>query len=180
VDLKSLARSRLILLMEALREEHDLQSDRQVAMAVGLDPSYAQRLREGVTQPGLDQISKVCAKVGLPAAFFTDPTLGDAPDYRDFVGRRETRVEREDERHPVVEAFITEQRLDQTEADDLRRQVRAWGGRFVRDELLLLLPAIRMRAARLKAEAAGEPTAPRELPPVPEGRRRVTGGKQGR
>jgi transcriptional regulator with XRE-family HTH domain len=169
-----------MFLMETIREERGLTADRQVAIAVGLDPSYAQRIRENVTQPGLEQLDKVCRKLSLAPTFFTDPSIGDAPDYRAFLGR-EARVERDDERHEVVEAFIVEQRLEAELAEDLRRQVRAAGGRFVRDELLMLLPAIRMRAARLRAEAAGEPDpAPRELPAVPEGRRRVPPGKKGR
>lgn len=142
-------------------------------LAVAAGTSYRtiyNYMREG-TDPPSEVVRKLAEQLGVA----TDALLGAPP-----IHVPETHVVRDDT-HPVIEAFILEQRLEPELAEDLRRHAHAAGGRFVRDELLMLLPAIRMRAARLKAEAEGKPDpAPRELPPVPEGRRRVPPGKKGR
>lgn len=82
---RALYRQRLLVLAEELRSERELPSERQVAMSMGLDPSYWARIRDEGVLPDTDQIDKVVKKVGLRFEFFTDPTLGDTPDYRGFV-----------------------------------------------------------------------------------------------
>lgn len=172
------ARRMVVALRQMLREPD--VSQYTIAERMKVSQSAVAQWVRGYPVPKQDKVDRFAVAFGIRDDFFADPALGEAPDYLAFLGRKTT-VERVEERHPVVEAFIAEQRLEPELADDLRRQVRAAGGRFVRDELLMLLPAIRMRAARLRAEATGEPDpAPRELPAVPEGRRRVPPGKKGR
>lgn len=144
-------------------------------MASGVSQqAIADRTGGEVSQSAISSYVSGTRRAKLDSAIAIGRAFGKPLDY--FTS--ESSVERVDA-HPVLEDFIAEQRLDQAEADDLRSQARAWGGRFVRDELLLLLPAVRARAARLRAEAAGE-AEPKELPPVPVGRRRVPPGKKGR
>jgi transcriptional regulator with XRE-family HTH domain len=170
---------RMVVALRQMLQEADV-SQYTIADRMKVSQSAVAQWRKGYPIPKQDKVDRFASTFGIRDEYFGDPALGDAPDYRAFLGRKGARIERIDG-HPVLEDFIAEQRLHQAEADDLRSQARAWGGRFVRDELLLLLPAVRARAARLRAEAAGEPDpAPREPPPVPEGRRRVPPGKKGR
>lgn len=154
-------RVRLVLGAIATERGHGWQSD--LSRKTGIHQTTWSKIAQGERGAGRDVITALSNVLGIDPRFFTEPSLGDAPDYRRFVGR-ETHVELDDERHRVVEDFITEQRLEPSTAEDFRRTAKAFGGNFVRDDLVRLLPVIRERDARLCAEAAGEPDpAPRDL-----------------
>lgn len=91
---------------------------------MGIDVSYWKRIREG-EEPGPDQIDKVVAKLGLSFDFFTDPDIGDAPDYRDFV--KVTRVDRDDSKGTQnAEAYIASQlAIGKPVSDEHARRLRS-------------------------------------------------------
>lgn len=109
MDVKTLARSRLVLLLEQVQEERGL-SLKAAAESIKLDQSYASKLTKGQARsPGLETLNTICQAAGLQMRFFTDPSLGESPDHRRFIGRRETHVERDDaEGSPAVEAYLAE------------------------------------------------------------------------
>ena len=120
------------------------------------------------TAPPSDLVKRLADELGVT----TDDLLG--------AGRatHESHVVREDERNEIVEQVIREERASEEAARRLRPLVKGYGGR---PDARLVVGFLGSIEQQLRREAAGEPDpAPRELPPVPEGRRRVPPGRRGR
>lgn len=91
---------------EALRQLtiRDGETQQAIAERLGYSQSAITQWVNGKVCPKQDKIERFRDMFGVSDRYFTDPSLGDAPDYRDFVG---TRVERDDEKGtPNAEAYI--------------------------------------------------------------------------
>lgn len=147
-------------------------------MSMGLDPSYWARIRDEGVLPDTDQIDKVVKKVGLRFEFFTDPTLGDAPDYRGFVGRR---IDRDDTKGvPTVEGWLAMEaaagravepelvahlrsfhaRTGDIELEDVLALVRSWRARQA-DRRVIERPALETKIDEAKGQRRLEPAKKR-------------------
>lgn len=173
MDVTSLARNRVLLLLEQLQAEQGL-TFHGAAVAAGLDASYAHKLRTGGRESiGHRQLGRVAEKLGLDPTFFSDPKLGAKPDYRASL-LKTTRLERETERSPYAafEQAIEDEGLTDPEILADLRGIRYRGG----DEDATYAEALH-QIGRLKAKQKGktleskaEPLQPRALA---EGRRKL-------
>jgi transcriptional regulator with XRE-family HTH domain len=85
----------------------DGQAQDAIAKRLGYSQSAVTQWINGVTCPKEDKIARMIEAFDIRPRFFTDESLGDAPDYRDFVGRT---VDRDDARGtPNAEAYIAGQ-----------------------------------------------------------------------
>lgn len=172
---------RFVLLLEQFEQEHGSERGwkSRLAKDLGQDPSTINKVTTQARPVTHGLVTAAITELGVHPDFFYNPALGDAPDYRQFVGRAETRVEREDDAvHPVVEQVLRERHASPEAAARLRAvPLRAFGGSPDPFTVATILSAIE---ADVRREAAGEAPEPKEPPPVPEGRRRVPPGKKGR
>ena len=83
---------RFLLLISQLSEE--LGSLTAAAEFIGFHPTYVNQLRKHAHRDvGARVLGKARQKLRLSSAFFDDPSLGDAPNYREHTGVAETHIE---------------------------------------------------------------------------------------
>jgi hypothetical protein len=100
----TLPAQRLRLFLAQYEQEFGYGWQTRLAQLTGRHQTHLGRMAKGERGPGLDDVTAIVSELGVNERFFYDASLGDAPDYRDFVG---TRVERDDERGtPSAEAYI--------------------------------------------------------------------------
>lgn len=122
VTMKDRARARVLALLDQLMAERDL-TEHAAAKVAALDPSYAHKLRTGERDSiGHRQLEAIVKKLGLEPNYFTDPALGDRPDYRKHLAASaggELLERDEDLSHPEIErALADEGLLDAAERGD--------------------------------------------------------------
>ena len=98
------AQRMLVALRQMNRDEGISQID--LAAKVGVSQGRISDYLRG-DPPKQDKVERFAASFRIRPEFFADPELGDAPNYRDFVGRGPSVVDRDDTKGaPAVEAFI--------------------------------------------------------------------------
>lgn len=71
----------------------------------------------------IDKIERAIERLGLDRAFFDDPTLGDEPDYHEFL---KTRIERS-AAYPEIDAYVADMNDAGTPvAPEHLEKLRAW------------------------------------------------------
>jgi hypothetical protein len=97
---------RFLLLVDQFKEENGEAWGWKSRLAdrLGQDASTINKITTDARPVTKGMVNAAITKFPIDPRFFYDPSLGDAPDYRDFVG---TRVERDNERGtPNAEAYI--------------------------------------------------------------------------
>lgn len=183
-DPDSLPVRRVRLFLAQYAAEHGYGWQTRLAALTNRHQTHLGRVSQGKRGPGLEDVAAIVRELGVSERFFYDESLGEAPDYRQFVGEnRETRVERDDAAvHPVVEQVLRERHASPEAAARLRAApLRLFGGTPDPFTVATILSAIEADVRReAGAQAAGREPAPKEPSPVPEGKRRVGSGKRGR
>ncbi len=99
---RALRTERFLLLVEQLSEEHG--SPHAAMLALKVNPSYLSNLqREEHRDVGADVMARAQKALGLQSRWFHDRSLGESPNYHDFLG---SEPELESEAHPAVDAYI--------------------------------------------------------------------------
>lgn len=81
-------------------------TQREVAAKLGVTQAAISFYVQGDRNAKPDKIEAAMRKLHLRAEFFNDPSIGDSPDYREFLGGGE-RTERDADRgYPVVERYL--------------------------------------------------------------------------
>ena len=94
MDKFALRSARFKLLMEQYREwfESTRKKSRgwqaDFAREIGKTPAAVSQYWGGETRPEPDTLDATAKALNIPVEFFTDPSLGESPNYRDFVGKR--------------------------------------------------------------------------------------------
>lgn len=88
-DVIATARYRALVEQLGAELEHRYGWKSSVARRLLVQPSYLSKVVSGdVTTVGREIIDRAAVALGLRARFFNDPTLGEAPDYRQHVHPR--------------------------------------------------------------------------------------------
>lgn len=179
-DPRALRKARFLVLASALEEE--LGSNVKAAKALGVHESYIHKLRTNEARAiSQDKIDGACALLGLSRSFFTDPTLGDRPDYHEHLAKK-THVElHRDDGYPEVERYIADMETAGTpvapaHATELRSYRSSAGAAGMTREVVIgLHRGMVARDARRQLEAPLVDTAievERGQRPLPPGKRR--------
>ncbi len=128
--------ARFFVLMEQLWEELGSLPKAVRHLENAVDQSYYYKLRDRPHQAiSPDKVATICRVLNLREEFFTDESLGESPDYRDFIGATETVVEYdEDKGNPVIESYIDAkedvgEQIPERHKKQLRRLAFAYGPR---------------------------------------------------
>lgn len=131
-DPEGLARRRYRLLLEQLlsayRDEHG-GSERgfktDAGRKLGIAAQYVGMILDDL-RPDAAPIEQALKGMRLDPAFFYDPTIGDAPDHRDYV--QGTRVERERVEMPAVRAYFEKHPEHERFRDEVNATLNASSG----------------------------------------------------
>lgn len=176
MDTKATVRERVLALLDQVKAEQGL-THRGAALAIGLDPSMAQKLRDGIrTSIGAAQMDRIAKTVGLRIAYFTDPV---ASDHRAYLTG--TVLERDDARspYPEVEAYLAEGNaaVRPPVSEQHARELRAV--RFSGEVTLGMAAALhREYIARDQGKAVASKAEPLSPAVLPEGMRRIGPAKK--
>ncbi len=92
---RALRTERFLILIDQLSEE--LGSQAKAEARLGMAKGYASKLRrEGHRDVGARVLAEARRRLRIADRFFSDPSLGDTPRYRDFLGSPDSYVEHED------------------------------------------------------------------------------------
>lgn len=110
---RRLRTERFLLLMRQLAGEHG--SERKAAQYLGIDPSLAAQIRRNPSrQVGARTMEAIERRLRLDPAYWKDPALGEAPNYREHVGVQDSYVESDP--HPAFAELEEEGFIDYARA----------------------------------------------------------------
>lgn len=172
---RALRTRRFLVLLDQLAAE--LGSYAKAEKRLGIATGYASKLRrEEHRDVGARVIAEARRRLHLRDGFFTDPSLGDSPNYRNHVGGVDPVIDFED-RAPWLELvadgyvdYAREEGVSEEEIQHLRRTPEGRGGLAKEDYRRLLDEAIARarRSLYFKSNMIEE----RELPQSKEARER--------
>lgn len=122
---RTLSTTRLLCLLTQLQTETRKSMD-DVARGIGVHPSLVSKLKnEPFRNVRTLTIEKVTEKVGLDPRFFTDPKLGNNPDYRCYLLGRTASIAKPSKKAPATKRSRKQQFADAAAApldsDDVTR-----------------------------------------------------------
>lgn len=88
MDTEELGKRRFVLLLKQLQEELGRGWQPIAAQKLGLSVSLISSISLGNKQAGLKSIRAAVDRLPISEAFFFDRTIGEKPNYRDYVGQR--------------------------------------------------------------------------------------------
>ena len=171
----SLAETRLRAFFTQLEREQGYGWKSEVARRTGLHQSHVGRIAAGERGAGPAKIEAVQNAYGISPAYFSDPSLGDEPDYRAFV--TQTTVELDAAQGtPEVEAYLASlaERGVHVEAEHATklRGMRRHGWVFEPEEIAGYHAGMTAADARKEVEALAGVTKPPRKKPSPTPRKR--------
>jgi transcriptional regulator with XRE-family HTH domain len=146
----------------------------QVAKRLGVTQPFITFIASGEREAGIDSIALARDRLGLRPEFFSDASLGDSPNYKDFVGR-------DPGDRPEVLRVVLDWRLHTEVGQTATAEEIAWaeGLSFRQPGGAALTPDIISSYLRsIRAERAGKVAAPSPISPdVPPNLRRISSSK---
>lgn len=114
------------------------KSQDAIAEALGVSQTMISMVKEGTKNAGLRTILLAQKRLGLRAAFFDDPDVGDDPPYEEFRGGAgDRRVVLDDEVLTIVQQMIDD--LDPEERAEYEEHDVEWGRGLANTSFLSML-----------------------------------------
>lgn len=181
VIVRPLETRRYLLLLRQLADDPDIRSERQAALRLKIDPSYAVKLRtEESREVDLDVLRRAQAALRLDRRFFFDPSLGSEPNYRDHIVGSHVELD-ESRGTPNVEAAIAAREASgRALPDDVIEVARGWRSNTGDFDPLMIEMMLNHELAKTAGRAVPDRAATAGAIEEDRGQRRLVPPKKGR